>query len=74
MEDTCKKLGVANMSSDAPGGGPPAGGPPMGGPPMPGMGMPMAAPVLKLIKLNKPELKPTKKIKAFVWKRVVLDR
>jgi hypothetical protein len=45
--------------------------PPFGGPPMPGMGMPMAAPV---IKLNKPELKAKTKIKAFVWKRVVLDR
>jgi hypothetical protein len=63
------------------GGGPPMppgmGGmpPPPGGPPMPGMGMPMmAAPVLNLIKLNKPELKPSKKIKAFVWKRVILDR
>jgi len=31
-------------------------------------------PVLNLIKLNKPELKTTKKIKAFVWKKVVLDR
>jgi hypothetical protein len=42
---------------------------------MPGMGMPMAAPPApNLIKLNKPELKTTKKIKAFVWKRVVLDR
>jgi hypothetical protein len=48
--------------------------PPMGGPPMPGMGMPMAAPVLNLIKLNKPELKSAKKLKAFVWKRVILDR
>ena len=42
MEDTCKKLGVANMSSDAPGGGPPAGGPPAGGPPM--GGPPMGGP------------------------------
>ena len=41
---------------------------------MPGMGMPMPPPQLNLIKLNKPELKPLKKLKAFVWKRVVLDR
>jgi hypothetical protein len=34
----------------------------------------MAAPVLNLIKLNKPELKSAKKLKAFVWKRVILDR
>lgn len=42
MEDTCKKLGVANMSSDASGGGPAAGGPPAGGPPM--GGPPMGGP------------------------------
>jgi hypothetical protein len=52
-------------------GGPP---PPFGGPPMPGMGMGMAPPIINLIKLNKPELKSAKKIKAFVWKRVILDR
>ena len=42
---------------------------------MPGMGMPMAPPKpLNLIKLNKPELKASVKLKAFVWKRVILDR
>jgi hypothetical protein len=57
------------------------GGPPMppgiGGPPPPGMpmGMPMMmAPPVNLIKLNKPELKSKVKLKAFVWKRVILDR
>jgi hypothetical protein len=47
------------------------------GPPMPGMGlgMPVAAPPkANLIKLNKPELKTNIKIKAFVWKRIILDR
>lgn len=37
MDETCEKLGVANMQDDGHGGGPPsgppAGGPPMGGPP-----------------------------------------
>ena len=53
-------------------------GPPVPGgmmPPMPG-GMPMMAPPLaiKLIPLNKPELKTTCKLKQMIWKRVVLDR
>jgi len=46
----------------------------MGIPPPGGMmARPMPVPI-KLIKLNKPELKTAIKMRAFVWKRVVLDR
>jgi len=31
-------------------------------------------PKINLIKLNKPEIKSSKKLKAFVWKRIILDR
>ena len=34
----------------------------------------MAPPKLNLIKLTKPVLKSEKKLKAFVWKRIILDR
>lgn len=36
MEETCKKLGAANMPDEGAGGFPPAGGASMGGPPMGG--------------------------------------
>jgi len=51
------------------------GPPPPGGiaPPAGGMMMP-PAPKVNLIKLNKPEMKPALPLRAFVWKRVVIDR
>lgn len=39
---------------------------------MPGMGAPVIAPP-KLITLTKPALKSAKKLKAFVWKRIIID-
>jgi len=38
MDETCKKLGAANMPDEGQGGfgGAPMGGPPMGGPPVGG--------------------------------------
>ena len=63
----------AKLPPPPPGAGPPP--PPPGGlpgaPPLPGAG----APPPKLIKLTKPkiDLPPNTKLKAFTWKRIVLD-
>jgi hypothetical protein len=46
--------------------------PPLGMPGMPMMGMPMAPPA-NLFPLSKPFLNSDVKMKAFVWKRVILD-